>query len=99
MAADLVLLRAFRDEYLMASAPGRSVIRSYYRNSPAVAGVLARSEGVRLVARQALRPVVWFAAFMLGTTGTHRALILGLCLVGATVATRRSVRRRGRRRG
>lgn len=44
---DLVDLRAYRDEVLMASAAGRLFVAVYYRTSPPVAEVVARCAALR----------------------------------------------------
>lgn len=59
LADEVFLLRRLRDEILAVSSPGRSVVRVYYRFSPAAAAWLMRGERRRLVARKALQPVVY----------------------------------------
>lgn len=56
---DCVLeLRAFRDEVLARSAPGRLFIRTYYRCSPPVARWIARTDRrKRLTRRLFIRPI------------------------------------------
>jgi hypothetical protein len=67
-------LRGFRDEVLMASAPGRAFVSLYYRHSPRVAAVIGRHEALRAATRAALAPLV-FAIERPGAAG-------GLMLVG-----------------
>lgn len=52
------ILRTFRDEYLLASPPGRAFVKLYYRLSPPVADVVSRHEGLRAVSRVLLTPVI-----------------------------------------
>jgi hypothetical protein len=51
-------LRTFRDNWLLTHAPGRSFVAWYYRNSPALAGVIAESEALRVMTRLALTPLI-----------------------------------------
>lgn len=75
----VMALREFRDYYLERSAPGRALIRFYYRHSPPVAAAIARHESLRLAVRAMLTPLVLAVAFPL------QALVL---LIGAGVTVR-----------
>ncbi len=58
---DVRLLRAFRDEVLSSSAPGRALVRLYYAISPILVS-LARIRGVKiLLALLIVRPALLFA--------------------------------------
>jgi hypothetical protein len=48
-------LRAYRDQVLLASAPGRLFVRAYYRCSPPVARLVERSSALRAIVRFMLR--------------------------------------------
>ena len=52
-------LRGFRDEYLLTNAAGRNFVEWYYDNSPAVAEYVSQHDGLRLVVRLLLTPVVY----------------------------------------
>jgi CSLREA domain-containing protein len=52
-------LRAFRDRWLLPSAPGRAFVAWYYRVSPPLADWIATREWARATARGALAPVVF----------------------------------------
>jgi hypothetical protein len=59
-AAELDMLRAFRDRVLMQSEPGKAFVRFYYRHSPPVAAFIARHEAVRTFVREVmLDPIVF----------------------------------------
>ncbi|MGH2359169.1 MAG: SBBP repeat-containing protein, partial [bacterium] len=105
LAAEVQVLRDFRDRYLLAHAPGRLFVGAYYRMSPSVARVIASSETLRAAARTVLRPVVWGASlanaspsFLLGVIGSCflAGSITGVYLLAVMWRGRQG--RRGRRR-
>lgn len=55
----VVLLRQFRDQYLMTTPLGRWFVKLYYRVSPPLARVIAANETLRTIVRIGLAPVVW----------------------------------------
>lgn len=52
-------LRAFRDRYLITNPAGRAFVSLYYRVSPPIAEIIARHEGLKMIVRAALTPVVY----------------------------------------
>jgi uncharacterized repeat protein (TIGR01451 family) len=56
---EVVLLRRFRDDYLLTNVPGRAFVDWYYRHSPGAADVIARHGALRLVTRWTLSPIVY----------------------------------------
>ena len=57
-ASDVVVLRDFRDRYLLTHPPGRAFVATYYRLSPPIAGLVARHESLRFAVRATLLPIV-----------------------------------------
>ena len=76
-------LREFRDNVLLKTAWGRAVVGFYYRHSPYLAGYIADRDGLRMLARGLLAPVViavaspWQALLVLvSVCSMHIAVIL-----------------------
>jgi len=59
LAAEVNVLRRWRDQHLLNSAAGRQFVRSYYRVGPAVANAIVYRPRLRGVARAVLRPIIW----------------------------------------
>ncbi len=59
MAGDVMVLRRFRDKYLLTNAAGREFVSLYYRYSPPLADYIAGHEALRTAARVALTPLVF----------------------------------------
>jgi hypothetical protein len=57
----VVLLRVFRDQYLLTNPAGRAFVRWYYRTSPPVAAQIRQSPPLRGFVRVALWPLVGIA--------------------------------------
>ncbi len=58
MAQDVVVLRQFRDNYLLTNFPGRFFVKYYYRYSPPIANFIAPHPVLRAVVRFLLTPAV-----------------------------------------
>lgn len=59
MADDVQVLRHFRDRVLLTHDWGRTLVKYYYRYSPAVANRIADSDALRTLTRWSLTPVVY----------------------------------------
>lgn len=93
---DVVLLRRFRDEYLLTSAPGRALVQFYYEYSPPVASFVSEHLVLRKAARAGLLPAVTVARVMLATNAFEKLVIvifLGL-MIGGTFALSAEHRKR-----
>lgn len=84
-------LRAFRDRWLLASAPGRALVRAYYAASPPLAEVIRRRPALRAAARWALAPLVLAVAHPGGFAASAAAALA----FGAAAAAAGRRRRRG----
>jgi hypothetical protein len=58
LAQEVVILREFRDRYLMTNLPGRALVSLYYAWSPMVAGFIYRHESLKTFTRFTLYPAV-----------------------------------------
>jgi len=60
LAADIYVLRSFRDRHLASSPVGRSLIRAYYAVGPGLAEIVTERPTIRAGIRMVLEPVVSF---------------------------------------
>ena len=56
---EVMILRRFRDKFLLTNEPGRAFVDWYYRNSPNVAALIADNDSARAVVRILLSPIVY----------------------------------------
>jgi len=98
-APQVQALRAFRDRYLMASAPGRAFVEWYYRYGPIGAEFINVHAWLKPVVRTALMPAVGGALFMTRTSLLTKAavLILAGILSGYLLLRRKHVHSGGER--
>lgn len=75
---EVVVLRKFRDDYLLTNAPGRSFVAWYYRHSPGFAAKIADNEFARGVVRIALSLIVYGLKFPFA--GALSLLLIGFTL-------------------
>jgi hypothetical protein len=75
----VVILRAFRDKYLLTNAPGRAFVRFYYKHSPPLADFIARHESLKMITRWALTPLVYGAEYPVSIVFF---LVFGIVFVG-----------------
>jgi hypothetical protein len=59
MHDDVMVLREFRDKYLMTKSYGKAFVKSYYKYSPPIADYIAEHGSLRVVSRMALTPIVY----------------------------------------
>lgn len=81
MADDVVMLRNFRDKYLLTNALGRAFVSIYYRVSPPMARFIARHENMRTATRVVLAPVVNGVKHPLLTLVFFSGAVLGVVVI------------------
>lgn len=72
----VMVLRGFRDNYLLTNMPGRAFVNLYYRYSPPVAYFIREHEALRTATRLCLTPVVYAIEY---------PLVLGIALLYGAV--------------
>jgi len=74
----VVILRQFRDAFLLTNAPGRLFVDLYYQYSPPLADIIAQHNGVRRIVRGTLYPLVGFSFLCLHGYGGIVLFLFGL---------------------
>lgn len=78
----VVLLRHFRDQYLLTNKLGTAFVGFYYHNSPPIAAYIAHSEPLKVFVRMLLIPIIAVAySFMHPVMGGGCILVLCFILV------------------
>ena len=82
MADEVMVLREFRDKYLLTNSLGREFVGLYYAYSPPIAEVIKGNEFLRTVTRAVLTPVV------MGVVYPYRSLAVFIVFLTAAIALR-----------
>lgn len=95
----VMVLREFRDTFLVTTRPGRAFVRWYYRTSPSIADTIRTSEALKAGVRMLLMPAVCFSALCLkaGVPIAVMLLLAALCLLVSVIVMARNFRQRGPR--
>jgi hypothetical protein len=93
LAPSVLVLREFRDRFLVTNAPGRAFVRWYYTNSPAAARYLVEHPSLKPLAQAALAPVVAAALFFTRTSPVFQtAILIALAFLAAALFRRNGAR-------
>lgn len=79
----VVLLRQFRDSYLLTTDAGQRFVALYYHFSPPIADIIRDNELLQAIVRIALLPAVLLALFFVKTTFITQIL----CLIAGLICT------------
>jgi archaellum component FlaG (FlaF/FlaG flagellin family) len=96
MAAEIQVLREFRDEYLLTNPAGRAFVAFYYQHSPPIADFITEHPVLKPVVRAALAPVVAMSTLIVNTALAGKMAIVSLTVLGFAALVVRAMRRRGR---
>jgi hypothetical protein len=84
MAPDVMVLRNFRDRYLLTNALGKAFVSFYYNVSPPIADYIAHHESLRSATRIMLTPVVYGVKYPFGL------MLFGGCVIGLIIYRRKN---------
>jgi subtilisin family serine protease len=87
------ILRDFRDRILLNSAAGKALVNFYYEVSPPIAQTIARNEGLRLMTRASLMPVIG-VAYLILQMGILMTVLLFAVILFMVIFTIRILRKR-----
>ena len=76
MESHVLVLRDFRDRFLLNNTVGKAFVRLYYACSPPVADFIAGHDSLRAVVRIGLMPVVGISHVALHTTTVQRIMLI-----------------------
>lgn len=80
LAPDVMVLRHFRDRYLLTNSLGRSFVELYYRYSPPVADFISRHDTLRFITRVGLTPLVYGIKYPYGMAGVILVIVTGIII-------------------
>jgi photosystem II stability/assembly factor-like uncharacterized protein len=84
MAGQVMILRQFRDKYLLPYTSGRNIVNFYYRNGKLPADFIKSHGWLKSPVRVLLYPIIGFAWLMLSTSATGK-FVIGLCFLSGFV--------------
>jgi PKD repeat protein len=72
----VVVLREFRDRFLLTNGPGRAFVRLYYSYSPPAARFISEHPYLRAITRVVLTPLLYISKFLLYASPFVKLLVL-----------------------
>lgn len=90
----VVLLKEFRDQFLLTNNPGRRFVSAYYRYSPPVADFISRHQTVKFAVRMLLYPLFVFSYILTRLSVSMQLTLTGLIVSGMMASTLLIRRRR-----
>ena len=96
MAKEIEILREFRDEYLLTSPVGQTLVDLYYRFSPPMAEFITEHPSLKPIVRAGLVPAVAMSTVAVNTTPAEKAAIIGLLVLVSVALAVWAKRRRDR---
>lgn len=74
----VMILRQFRDRFLLTNSPGKIFVKLYYTYSPPAANFIAEHDMLRALVRSGLLPLIWISRLFLSLGPGIMMLILAL---------------------
>jgi 40-residue YVTN family beta-propeller repeat/40-residue YVTN family beta-propeller repeat/40-residue YVTN family beta-propeller repeat/40-residue YVTN family beta-propeller repeat/40-residue YVTN family beta-propeller repeat/40-residue YVTN family beta-propeller repeat/40-residue YVTN family beta-propeller repeat len=90
LAPHVVVLKNFRDRYLLTNPIGQAFCRFYYRHSPSIANFIGQHETLKTVTRWGLAPVIFVIEY------PFSLVVIFIVIMGAVVRLYRRRRMVGR---
>jgi len=81
MAAEVQILREFRDEYLLTNPLGQAFVDFYYKISPPIAEFITEHPSLKPIVRAGLMPAVAMSTVAVNTSPLERIAIVGLLVL------------------
>ncbi len=78
--SNVMVLRKFRDKYLLTNAPGKAFVSLYYKYSPFVASFIRKHESLRILTRWILTPLVYSIKYPLISLACMIFIIAGMMI-------------------
>jgi hypothetical protein len=95
MAAEVQILREFRDEYLLTNPVGQAFVDFYYKISPPIAEFITEHPSLKPIVRAGLMPAVAMSTVAVNTSPLERIAIVGVLALVSLALTIWVTRRRG----
>ena len=95
-AAEVQILREFRDGYLLTNPVGQAFVDFYYSVSPPIAEFITQHPGLKPIVRAGLVPAVTVSTIVVNDTPSGKAGIAGLLVLVSVTLAAWATRRRGR---
>jgi len=96
MAAEVDILRDFRDRYLLTNAMGRAFVDLYYRVSPPIADFITEHPGLKPIVRAGLAPAVTVSAIIVNTAPAEKMGVAGFLALASVALAVWMAKRRSR---
>ncbi|MBI4843727.1 MAG: hypothetical protein HY809_05310 [Nitrospirae bacterium] len=78
---EVMLLRNFRDNCLLTNHIGNAFVNFYYKYSPPMAHYIGKHEGLRVITRAALAPIVYGVKYPRTSAGTFLITFIAVSLI------------------
>jgi len=95
MAAEIEILREFRDQYLLSNPMGQGLVEFYYEVSPPIAEFIIKHPSLKSIVRVGLLPAVAMSTVVVNTTPAEKTVVIGLLALISVAVAICMTRRRG----